>query len=93
MTGRHFTSRQPWGAPIEQISRIVRQAIPLAVSALFVSCSWGKGTHMARTCQTGAPTPPTSRGGEPLTGRHILATTLQVITIAQKEVNLARPQR
>ena len=48
---------------------------------------------MARTCQSGAPTPPTSKGGEPLIGRHILATTLQVITIAQKEVRLVRPQR
>jgi hypothetical protein len=38
-------------------------------------------------------TPPTSKVGEPLTGRHILATTLQVITIARKEVRLVRPQR
>jgi hypothetical protein len=31
--------------------------------------------------------------GEPLTGRHILATTLHIITIAQKEVKLVPPQR
>jgi len=48
---------------------------------------------MARTCQSSALTPPTSKMGEPLTGRHILVTTLHIITIAQKEVKLVPPQR
>jgi len=39
---------------------------------------------MVRTCQSSALTPPTSKMGEPLTGRHILETTFQVITIEEK---------
>ena len=75
-------------------SRILRQTISQAVSALFVSCSWGKRNAHGPDLSEQCPDAANLQNGRAAAHRQAyLGDYTSIITIAQKEVKLVPPQR